>query len=583
MLQYSGGRMVPVPFAADGIQWKTKEQYLQALESDRRDVVRLLRAYYDGRQYDARNAACRGDMLASSGASMEEKTLIRMLAFWDEVLPEHLRQHEYSTQIQESVDFVANRLADSARIVLEDPAANTVVQGALDASPKLAGSPDDDEITLVNVFREAVKVGDVPVVVRWRDGSCWLEFWDSEMVEMRFTDDHADLVEVIVEQVDWLVPPGSTTGEEEPVVIRRVWKVVERPTVGEVPLDVVEAQLASDTLASVPDGTPGVRLECAELVYLVKADEVEHLDTVWWGVPFLPWWLLRGDQKALAADRGESLITDQTMKSADRYNAVQQHAWKTVVYNSHSNIVLTGDALMVESQHRVVKKDVADVLTFPGATNATVLTLPTQPDLIVQQTETLKDSMYGSMGVTRVDQTSLQGLGGVTGYALEILDQKSNGTFSRIRQTLVRDVKTLVNLVLNCHAYWSAQQQASGLAEDTPANERPASYLTVDPTSLFTNRKMEIRLGTGHVVDDARIRDDFTAHMISLEEALRQKGLGDEQIKLILQELQGAAERSAAAQRVAFGQTGTEATTSTQAGRRFGTTNRPDPADAETA
>lgn len=580
MLQYAGGRMVPVPFT-DGIQWRTRAEYLQALEDDRRALVRLLRSYYAGSQYDARNAACRADMLASTDASAEEKALVRLLAFWDETLPEHLRLHEYSTQIQESVDFVANRLADSARIVLDDPTADRVVQAALDASPKLAGSPDDDEITLVNVFREAVKVGDVPVLVRWRDDTCWLEFWDSEVVEMRFTDDHADLVEVVVEQVDWLVPPGSSTGEEEPVTVRRVWRVVERPTVGEVPLDVVERQLADDTLATVPEGGPGVRLECAELVYLVRSDGVEHLRTVWWGAPFLPWWLLRGDQKALSADRGESLITNQTMKSADRYNAVQQHAWKTVVYNSHSNIVLTGDALMVESQHRVVRKDVADVLTFPGATNATVLSLPTQPDLIVQQTETLKDSMYGSMGVTRVDQTSLQGLGGVTGYALEILDQKSVGTFSRIRQTLVRDLKTLVNLVLNCYAYWS--QAGSTVGEDAPVNEQPTSYVNVDPTSLFPNRKTEVRMGTGHVVDDARIRDDFTARLISLEEALRQKGMGDEDIRLILSELQGAAERSAAAQRVAFGETGTEGTTSTQAGRRFATTNRPEPVDEESA
>lgn len=584
VLQYDGGRIVPMPLSGD-ITWGTREEYLQALERDRVNAVRLRRAYYDGRQYDRRNAQCREEMLSSLDATQEEKAVVRAMAYWDDTLPEHLRLHEYSTQIQESVDFVSNRLADSARVILADASANGVVQTALDASPELAGTPDDQELVLVNVFRDAVKAGDVPCLVRWNgtgEGTCWVEFWDSEIVEMRFAEDNDTLTKVIVEQIDWAVPPGSTTGQEEPVVIRRVWQVRDRTMVGDVPLDVLEGQLELSPDLQLPQGPVGVRLECAEDVYLVKSDADELLATVWWGVPFVPWWLLRGDKKSIRATRGESLISDQTMKAADRYNAVQQHGWLIARYNSHANLAVAGDAMMIEKQHQRIRKDVADVLTFPGSTSITAVELPTDPSMINAQSETLKDSMYGSMGVTRVDQSSLEGLGGVTGYALEILDQKSNGTFSRIRQSLQRDLKRLVSLILDCHAYWSAAHAAAGQDDDTPGAERATPYVDVDPKGRFPNRAVEIRLGTGHIVDDARIRDDFVSKLISLEEALRLKGYDDDGVKKIVQELQEAQERAATAQREAFGETGTEgsrppgANTSTQTGRRFNSTQRPD-------
>lgn len=577
--------MIPTPVASDAFEWRTREEYLQAQEGKRREAVRMRRAYYAGTQYDARNAACRQDMLSSMEGSLEEKAVVRALAMWEK-LPEHLRLHEYSTQIAESVDFVANRLADTARIELNHEAAAQVVDTALDASPELAGSPDDDVVVLVNVFREAVKVGDTPVLVRWNpaDGTCWAEFWDSEMVELRFADDNDTITKAIVEQMDWRVPPGSTSGQEEPILLRRVWEVVERTTLGDMPLDVLEDALRAGAMDVLPDGEVGVRLECAESVYWVKSDAEELLATVWWGVPFLPWWPVRGDRRSLRANRGESLISDQTMKTADRFNAVQQHAWLIARYNSHANILLSGDAVMIEQNHKTVKKDVADVMVFPGATNATVVELPTDPQMIQQQEQTLKDGLYGSMGITRVDQSSLEGLGGVTGYALEILDQKSEGTFNRIRQQIARDMKRLVNLILDCHAYWSAAQSATAEDVDTPDGQRATPYLQVDPTSVFPDRAMEIRLGSGHVVDDARIRDDFTAKLISLEEALRQRGYDNDQIRLIVGELQEAQERAAAAQRTAFGELGTEGTnpaSRTQAGRRLSSTNRPDPQESD--
>ena len=369
----------------------------------------------------------------------------------------------------------------------------------------------------------------------------------------------------------WMVPPGADS--ERPVKIRRVWEVQMR----------FPDELDPVSLALPVTG----RLECGEQVWLIdEADQNNNqlLRTIWWGVPFLPWWLTRGDKTSLRATRGESLITDQSMKTADRYNAVEQVSWLIARYNSHASLVVMGDAAVLQNQAKRIQKDVADVLTFPGGTNAIALELPTDPEMINHQRESLLDGLYGSMGVTRVDQTSLQGLGDVTGYALEILNQKSDGTFSKVKQQLIRDWKKLLNLVLDCHAYWSqgtrldeVQFDVEGFGDDVAGAEAPPNYDTIDPELVFPNRAMEIVLGSGYVVDDVKIRDDFVAGLISLQEALRQKGLSDPEIQIIVEEQAQAKDDAAARQQalLAGTETGTNrSTTSTSAGRIGNNTRR---------
>jgi hypothetical protein len=551
LMVFESGRLVS-QMVSQLSEFATREDYLQALEQKRRQAVWKRRAYYEGNQYDARNGECLAELQAAgSAADPSEKWLARQLTMWDAHLPEHLRLHEYSTQLMESVDFIANRLSGSASITVEDPAAAEVVQTCLDNSPELAGTEDEQNITLVNVIREALKVGDTPVLIRWDpvEGTCWLEFWDSEVVDMRFVDGRPDKPEkAIVEQVDWMVPPGET--EEKAVSVRRVWSL--KPRLGDLAL------------------TP--RVECAEEVFLLDQTgtaEPVLVDTIWWGIPFLPWWLLRGDKKSLRAVRGESLITDQAMKTADRFNAVEQVSWLICRYNSHSTLAVMGDAALLQTKEtKRIQKDVADILPFPGGTSAEVLSLPTDAQMIEHQKQVLLDGMYGAMGVTRVDQTSLEGLGGVTGYALEILNEKSGGTFRKVRSNLIRDWKTLLNLVLDAHAYWSqgtrleevAPDLLTALTLDAELAEPATDFNAIDPQAVFPNRAMEVVLGSGYVVDDTKIRDDFVAKLISQEEALRQRGKSDDEIRRIMAEQAGAQQRAMEVQAVAFGQTGTEAT-----------------------
>ena len=60
------------------------------------------------------------------------------------------------------------------------------------------------------------------------------------------------------------------------------------------------------------------------------------------------------------------------------------------------------------------------------------------------------------------------------------------------------------------------------------------------PENEFPDRKVALKLGKGDVVDDARIRDDFVAKLISREEALRQRGYDPDVIKKIVGELESA-------------------------------------------
>lgn len=568
LMTYQGGRVQWLQTDLSRVQYRTREEWLAALEQARRDGVAQRRAYYDGRQYDESNAKCLEELQAGAGYSGEEKMLLRAMMLWHAKLPEHLRLHEYSTQLQESVDFIANRLSHNARISVEDQSASTVIQTCLDASPELSGTDDDEDIVIVNVTREAIKVGDTPVLVRWdpQAGTTWLEFWDSEVPEMRFRDGRPDLLEEVrVEQIDWKVPPGET--QQKPVTIRRIWSVELR----------------------VPDerfpvlGLTAPRMECAENVWLVaetgEQDDV-LLQTIWWGVPFLPWWLIRGNKASLRATRGESLITDQAMKTADRYNAVEQVAWLIARYNSHANVGVVGDAALLQNQSKKLSRDVADVLVFPGGTDLEVLSLPTDPQMIEHQKQVLLDGMYGSMGVTRVDQTSLQGLGDVTGYALEILNQKSDGTFSKVKRQMIRDWKKLLNLVLDCTAYWSQGTRLDEVqfdlvsgGEDVAGAEAPADYESIDPETTYPNRAMDVEFGSGYIVDDAKIRDDFVAGLISLEQALRLKGYGDEEIKLVVEEQTKAKDEALQRQQALFTGSG-EGTSSTSAGRATNNTTR---------
>jgi hypothetical protein len=564
------------PGEIDPASYGTREDYLEAVENERRAGVFRRRAYYAGRQYDENNWDCLEKLSqVTPEGGYSEKDLARALALWHRELPEHLRLHEYSTQIAESVDFIAGRLSAGFAVEIEDDTTRTVLEAALDASPELASSDDETQLNVVNVVREACKAGDTAVLLRWNpiEQTGWYEFWDSDTVELRFKEDRPDEIEqAIVWSVDWRPGPD---GVDRMVRLKRLW--------------IVRNRVMNAERVEVEPGVPEERrLECAEEVYL-EVDGEEVLDkVVWWGVPFVPWWPVRALRRSLRSLRGDSVIGEQAMKTADRYNAVEQVSWLIARYNSHANLVVTGDAALAIKPERLAK-DVADVLTFPGGTSAIALSLPTDPQMIEHQRAVLKESLYASMGLSQIDQQSLQGLGGVTGYALEILNEKTGQTFAQIRTQLVSDLKKLFTMMLDAVAYWQlgvldleltppgvgdagAQVEIDDLQ---PASSEESTYSTLIPEQVFPNREIKIQMGSGYIVDDVRIRDDYTSKLISQEEALRLRGYKPDEIEDIVAEQAESAQKALEMQAAAFG-TGTEGTQrpGTRAGSSTGSTNR---------
>lgn len=463
-----------------------EEAELRQFHAARASEIRTIRAYYEGSQWDAVNQsaedACEGD---------------------DCTLPEHQKKLAYCTQIQECVDYIAAQLAEGFQVTADDAEVNRIVQGCLSGSPDLGSDDDENDLSIVNQLREAVLAGDVAVRVRWDPGAQlpWLEFWEAEAVDFRFDPENRfRLIEVRLMDTVWLYLNGSQV--ETPRV--RVWHV--NPETG----------------------------ECEVVTYL----DGEYESAEGTGLPFIPWRMWRSQRKGLRKSRGASWVTSRIRSLADRYDAVEQLSFVITRYNSHGNLAVIGDGALISSTTDArVRKDVADVLTFPGGTAVEVITLPTDPQMIEHQRQVLLDSLYSAFGLTRLDATTIGGIGQVSGYALEILNRKTNGTFNQARTQLSRDIRSTLNLALDVYVHMVAPTPE---VLDVEVGEEPVVLRDVDPDLEFSNRAMEIAMGTGYIVDTVMLRDDYTAKLLSREEVLRKRGYGKDEIAKIVDEIDEA-------------------------------------------
>lgn len=489
---------------------RAREMARIAEETTRRVEVGKRRLYYGGEQYDAENL--------TTAEALHLDPL-------KERVPEHKRKHAYSTQIQESVDFLADRLGEGFAVKAKASVVQDVLDAMVSATDLIAAETDEGEQEFVtdDVLRDALVAGDVPVEVKWDpiEQRAFLEFWESEYVEFvrRGT---RDTEKVVRTEVVWRI---DEVGQERQVRERHEYEMA------------LNAAFV---------------MEARRRVFWDDEDVVREEE--WLGFGRLPWQLLRADSKSLRANRGQSLISQQAMETADRYNAVEQVGWLIARYNSHANVAVIGDGatLKMESDGRI-SKDVADVLTFPGGTALQVLELPTDPQMIEHQRRVLSDALHAAFGLVRIEQDSVEGMGAISGYALEILNQKTEGTFRRIRRHWRKDWLSLLNLVLDVTA-WKRDavpvlvDLASGAAIPVNLDDlQPIAFdedavllsqwWTVDPAVVFPDRKIEIGMGTGYIVDEVKVRDDFVAGLTSRRYALRQRGLDDKEIDAIEDEI----------------------------------------------
>lgn len=489
---------------------------------ERRQLIGKNRAYYDGTQFDEVN-----------------RVRAQELGCGDKPLPEWERLHAYSGQIGECVDFIADQLTDGFGVICTNSLVQQIVDAALDATDLFRNDSDED-IALDDLIVEAGQAGDVVYETRWNavEGGGFWEFWAAEDVEFE-------------------VPYGRHISK----VTRRMRKTVPR-LVGSEFRDVEVTEICTYELkhrlqneddlfdasgAPVPGVEPVLTIECFRRTWWDNEEQLSE----WMGMPFIPWGIVRADRRGLRGFRGQPLITRRAIDNADRYNANEQTAYQIARFNSHGSLVVIGDQAYLKIQSDGgVNRDVMDVLTYPEGTKAFAVTLPTDPEMIDHTRQVTADAIYGSFGLTRVEPDTLQGLDAPSGYALEILNRKSEGKLKRVRRVLKTDLVGMINQLVDLTAIrQGVLAEDTGLLEVGDREDLPEvvadNWWEVDPAAVFPDREIEIRMGAGYIVDDVMIRDDFTSGLISQEEGLRRRGYSDEDIEQIMAEQQEAADAAA--------------------------------------
>ena len=492
---------------------------LDRVEAARCGMVSGNRAYYHGTQYDHANDKRLDELRAElKGAQTIDR------------VPEHERLHAYSTQIAECVDYIASQLTDGFAFQATDPQVQAAIDGMLAATDALTNGTEDEEVSFDDLMIEGAQAGDTPYLVQWDpiDQTAYFEFWPAEQV--RFETRGMWVRKVVAHRTVVEYVSDGRGGETPREVQHRIVYDLAYRTVG---LDALQL--------GAPEVEDAGQRQCRRRLWKDGDPDEEPSEEEWLRLPFIPWGVLRVDKKGISGYRGDPLITRRALDNADRYNANEQHAYIVARYNSHGNLGVVGDQAMLKVQlEPAVPKDVADVLTFPGGTALVPITLPTDPRMIEHTRQVTADAMYASFGLVRVEPDTLGGLGGVTGYALEILNRRSEGTFRRIRRTFKNDCLRMINMALDLHAYRAGAQLEAGLAdllEQMPEVQVTSellpdtSWWEVDPEAAWPNREIEVRMGTGYIVDDVQIRDDYTAGLISHEEALRLRGYSNEEIE----------------------------------------------------
>ena len=192
-----------------GPELGSKKQEELYWEERRVDEVRQRRKYYDGTQFDQKNQL-RAEALQTTV----------------DLLPEHEKLHAYSTQIPESVDFVASQMTESFQLESKDKAVGELILTALRRSPDLRSGDDDTNVSLTNVLRDALIAQDAPVHVRWDPvaGTAWPEFWDSENVQFHYDEENRHLLrKVTIRQWVWdTLADGSEVKRQQ----RREWSLM---------------------------------------------------------------------------------------------------------------------------------------------------------------------------------------------------------------------------------------------------------------------------------------------------------------------------------------------------------------------
>lgn len=467
-----------------------------------REDVWKRRLYYWGRQYERLNLATLEELGKSSARG--------------ERLKEHQRAHSYSWHIQYGVDFLADQITGG--MILQSEA--TLDELDEDGNPL----PDDQTRAEVDdwleslwrisalqhrnqeVAREVLVAGDLLAELKPRpqadddEPAVRIDLWERDVFDLEYDPDDWQRLSKVTLELD----------DEVKVYEMRTYTFsdgVEREEATELIFDREEWEGQTEDNPATPISTRRL------------------------GLPFLPFVHIHGENESLRSAFGRSLISDQLMETADRYNALRQLEFLAVRYNSFATMVVVGDQALLkfDEEGTVVHKDVGDFIPFPGGTDVKAVQLPTDVDLIQDQADALEVEMYKLMGLQKIDAEDIRSFGGVSGYALEILNRETDGTFRRIVENLSEGYKATIEVAFHVDA----------ISRQRTVDEENGEirFWDIDVEEVWPDRLVRVDFGTAYIVDEVAIRDDFVAGIISVQEALRKKGYKRDEIAKILDEL----------------------------------------------
>jgi hypothetical protein len=473
------------------------------------------RDYYWGRQYDELNQHT-ADVLGVSDPSG---------------LKEHQRAHAYSTHTQEGLDFLADQITGGMVIKSEaaDDAERAKISQFIDDLWDVSQMEDRNQeisrevLMIGNLYGELVPrrlatvidPANIGVEVRW---------WEEEAAEFIYSSqDWKQLVKVIIQTVDW---------DDEEIVREYTMRPFLYPD-DEVRLEAVEDTYEADTYGS---------------------DDQVLVGTRRLGLPFLPFIHLRGEAEGLRSMFGRSAIQEQLMRTVDRYNATRQLEYLALRYNSFATLAVVGDQIHLKAESGedlFIRKDIGDFASFPGGTGIHSIELPTDTGLITDQLEGLADAIWSLLGLEDIDPSKISSFGGVSGYALEILNRKTDGTFRKTVEALKHGFRRMILMAMDVDGYARFSSQVEQTIEGEAGTELVWDFYSPEVVAAvegqFEDRNLRVSFGTAYIVDEVAVRDDFVSEMISRQEALRKKGYSEDEIAKIVEEIDSAIESTGAA------------------------------------
>ena len=470
--------------------------------------------YYKGEQYDKENNSTRVAMGIDS----------------DKRMPEHTRKHSYTGAIEEGIDFITDQLVENLSIEVKSQ--NEIKTQTPDDTPPAeqeiflrVWEESDMDLNAPDLTREALVSAESYILLKWDEAANIVRMipYDAESVDPIYSqDNYKKMLSCNIWQTKFSAEQNREVKYREQYV-----------------------------LGPTSEGY-------SECVYL-KFDDInpEPIEARLLNIPFIPIIHIRAIRKRVRESFGESMVA-RLIPDADRYNAVNQLEYSISRYNSTSHLAIFGNESNIKPENLNLGGEANDFWAFPMSTDVKPVMLPTDTTMITNQKETIETQMYKKMGLQRMDLIDFAGLGAPSGYALEIINRKSDGVFARIQKELTKSYIEVFDKTMDMQAIM----------------ESGKPWWAIDPLKVYPNRTVKYTFGSLFVADREQIRADFVAGVISQKHALKMQGYTEAEALEIMD--QQDEERQAAGAIEMEGMAGLIKTAKTPPAVEPDTTNEPD-------